>query len=78
MLGKKTSKKKRPSWYGVPSAPTMTALKRSILDSYTLTNIVSVGATAEEYKVTVHSQKTAIDLRKDVGSIADKEKQRIK
>ena len=38
--GKKISKKKRPSWYGVPSAPTITALKRSILDSYALTNIV--------------------------------------
>jgi len=35
------SKKKSPSWYGVPAGPIMTALSRSILSSYALTNIVS-------------------------------------
>ena len=43
--GKKQSKKKRPSWYGVPRGPTMTALISSILDSQTLTKILSVEQT---------------------------------
>lgn len=42
--GKKQSKKKRPSWYGVPEGPIMTAFKRPICASQTLTYIVSVEA----------------------------------